>query len=151
MAMVVGEPSLSKLVCVLISSTIYSNMLQQLYSSLFPAFPHSSISLATFAGLNRCGKSCRLRWTNYLRPDIKRGKFSQEEEQTILHLHSILGNKYFPCHIIILNLTHFWVLCAGLIDSSRNYVQVMGLIIVQNSHISEFCVQKFKQWLCKYK
>ena len=45
------------------------------------------------AGLNRCGKSCRLRWTNYLRPDIKRGKFSQEEEQTILHLHSILGNK----------------------------------------------------------
>ena len=45
------------------------------------------------AGLNRCGKSCRLRWTNYLRPDIKRGKFSQEEEQKILHLHSILGNK----------------------------------------------------------
>ncbi|KAG5057360.1 hypothetical protein JHK82_012338 [Glycine max] len=66
-----------------------------------------AISLATFAGLNRCGKSCRLRWTNYLRPDIKRGKFSQEEEQTILNLHSILGNKYFPCHIIILNLTHF--------------------------------------------
>jgi myb proto-oncogene protein len=47
-----------------------------------------------FAGLNRCGKSCRLRWTNYLRPDIKRGKFSQEEEQTILHLHSVLGNKW---------------------------------------------------------
>ncbi|KAL7175931.1 hypothetical protein ACSBR2_029495 [Camellia fascicularis] len=46
------------------------------------------------AGLNRCGKSCRLRWTNYLRPDIKRGKFSQEEEQTILHFHSILGNKW---------------------------------------------------------
>jgi myb proto-oncogene protein len=46
------------------------------------------------AGLNRCGKSCRLRWTNYLRPDIKRGKFSQEEEQTILHLHSVLGNKW---------------------------------------------------------
>lgn len=44
-------------------------------------------------GLNRCGKSCRLRWTNYLRPDIKRGKFSPEEEQTILNLHSILGNK----------------------------------------------------------
>jgi transcription factor MYB, plant len=45
------------------------------------------------AGLNRCGKSCRLRWTNYLRPDIKRGKFSQDEEQTILSLHSVLGNK----------------------------------------------------------
>lgn len=46
------------------------------------------------AGLNRCGKSCRLRWTNYLRPDIKRGMFSEEEERVIINLHSILGNKY---------------------------------------------------------
>ncbi|KAE8669116.1 Transcription factor MYB39 [Hibiscus syriacus] len=51
-------------------------------------------ALPKLAGLNRCGKSCRLRWTNYLRPDIKRGKFSQDEEQTILYLHSILGNKW---------------------------------------------------------
>ncbi|CAL9179933.1 unnamed protein product [Musa hybrid cultivar] len=51
-------------------------------------------ALPKLAGLNRCGKSCRLRWTNYLRPDIKRGKFSPEEEQTILQLHSILGNKW---------------------------------------------------------
>ncbi|XP_030496432.2 transcription factor MYB53 [Cannabis sativa] len=51
-------------------------------------------ALPRLAGLNRCGKSCRLRWTNYLRPDIKRGKFSQEEEETILNLHSILGNKW---------------------------------------------------------
>ncbi|XP_055822210.1 transcription factor MYB53-like [Solanum dulcamara] len=46
------------------------------------------------AGLNRCGKSCRLRWTNYLRPDIKRGGFSEEEEEMIINLHSILGNKW---------------------------------------------------------
>ncbi|MED6224589.1 hypothetical protein PIB30_085541 [Stylosanthes scabra] len=46
------------------------------------------------AGLNRCGKSCRFRWTNYLRPDVKRGKFSQEEEQTIMRLHSTLGNRW---------------------------------------------------------
>lgn len=46
------------------------------------------------AGLQRCGKSCRLRWTNYLRPDIKRGRFSFEEEETIVQLHSILGNKW---------------------------------------------------------
>ncbi|GMH05386.1 hypothetical protein Nepgr_007226 [Nepenthes gracilis] len=46
------------------------------------------------AGLQRCGKSCRLRWTNYLRPDIKRGRFSLEEEDTIIQLHSILGNKW---------------------------------------------------------
>ncbi|XP_077251500.1 transcription factor MYB93-like [Tasmannia lanceolata] len=51
-------------------------------------------ALPKLAGLNRCGKSCRLRWTNYLKPDIKRGKFSTEEEQTILNLHSILGNKW---------------------------------------------------------
>ncbi|KAK4355869.1 hypothetical protein RND71_024840 [Anisodus tanguticus] len=46
------------------------------------------------AGLQRCGKSCRLRWTNYLRPDIKRGRFSFEEEETIIQLHSVLGNKW---------------------------------------------------------
>nr|BAJ96650.1 predicted protein [Hordeum vulgare subsp. vulgare] len=51
-------------------------------------------ALPQLAGLNRCGKSCRLRWTNYLKPDIKRGKFSQEEEQTILQLHTVLGNKW---------------------------------------------------------
>ncbi|KAL5198462.1 hypothetical protein ABZP36_001974 [Zizania latifolia] len=46
------------------------------------------------AGLARCGKSCRLRWTNYLRPDIKRGRFSFEEEEAIIQLHNILGNKW---------------------------------------------------------
>ncbi|XP_011001151.1 PREDICTED: protein ODORANT1 [Populus euphratica] len=46
------------------------------------------------AGLQRCGKSCRLRWTNYLRPDIKRGQFAFEEEETIIQLHSLLGNKW---------------------------------------------------------
>ena len=51
-------------------------------------------ALPKLAGLNRCGKSCRLRWTNYLRPDIKRGKFSEEEERVIVNLHSVLGNKY---------------------------------------------------------
>ncbi|XP_068663671.1 transcription factor MYB30 [Aristolochia californica] len=46
------------------------------------------------AGLLRCGKSCRLRWTNYLRPDIKRGNFSREEEDTIIKLHELLGNRW---------------------------------------------------------
>lgn len=49
---------------------------------------------AVNTGLLRCGKSCRLRWTNYLRPDIKRGRFSFEEEQVIIHLHGILGNRW---------------------------------------------------------
>nr|AGN52054.1 MYB-related transcription factor [Salvia miltiorrhiza]AGN52164.1 MYB-related transcription factor [Salvia miltiorrhiza] len=51
-------------------------------------------NLPHLAGLLRCGKSCRLRWTNYLRPDIKRGPFSPEEENTIIHLHEALGNKW---------------------------------------------------------
>ncbi|KAE9619150.1 hypothetical protein Lal_00047456 [Lupinus albus] len=46
------------------------------------------------AGLLRCGKSCRLRWTNYLRPDIKRGNFTNEEEETIIQLHQMLGNRW---------------------------------------------------------
>ncbi|KAI3973378.1 hypothetical protein MKW92_017827 [Papaver armeniacum] len=46
------------------------------------------------AGLLRCGKSCRLRWTNYLRPDIKRGNFSSQEEETIIMLHEMLGNRW---------------------------------------------------------
>ncbi|XP_075510648.1 transcription factor MYB16-like [Primulina tabacum] len=51
-------------------------------------------ALPTKSGLQRCGKSCRLRWTNYLRPDIKRGKFSLQEEQSIIQLHALLGNRW---------------------------------------------------------
>ncbi|KAK7400900.1 hypothetical protein VNO78_12209 [Psophocarpus tetragonolobus] len=58
-------------------------------------FGHGSWrALPVKAGLQRCGKSCRLRWTNYLRPDIKRGKFSLQEEQTIIQLHALLGNRW---------------------------------------------------------
>ncbi|KAI7724438.1 hypothetical protein M8C21_017281 [Ambrosia artemisiifolia] len=51
-------------------------------------------SLPKAAGLLRCGKSCRLRWINYLRPDLKRGNFSEEEDELIIKLHSLLGNKW---------------------------------------------------------
>nr|WEY18724.1 anthocyanin regulator 4-II [Petunia x hybrida] len=46
------------------------------------------------AGLNRCRKSCRLRWMNYLRPHIKRGDFSPDEVDLILRLHKLLGNRW---------------------------------------------------------
>ncbi|XP_074333018.1 uncharacterized protein LOC141670875 [Apium graveolens] len=46
------------------------------------------------AGLQRCGKSCRLRWINYLRPDLKRGSFTEQEERTIIDVHRILGNRW---------------------------------------------------------
>ncbi|KAG6520438.1 hypothetical protein ZIOFF_017494 [Zingiber officinale] len=51
-------------------------------------------SVPKLAGLQRCGKSCRLRWINYLRPDLKRGMFSAEEEELIVELHAALGNKW---------------------------------------------------------
>ncbi|KAL5728150.1 hypothetical protein ACHQM5_001267 [Ranunculus cassubicifolius] len=46
------------------------------------------------AGLERCGKSCRLRWNNYLRPDLKRGLLTEEEEQLVISLHASLGNRW---------------------------------------------------------
>ncbi|KAJ9682662.1 hypothetical protein PVL29_018561 [Vitis rotundifolia] len=45
------------------------------------------------AGLNRCRKSCRLRWLNYLKPDIKRGKFTADEVDLMMRLHKLLGNR----------------------------------------------------------
>ncbi|XP_074582676.1 transcription factor MYB60-like [Curcuma longa] len=51
-------------------------------------------SVPTNTGLMRCSKSCRLRWTNYLRPGIKRGNFTPREEGLIIHLQSMLGNKW---------------------------------------------------------
>ncbi|KAK4567557.1 hypothetical protein RGQ29_003360 [Quercus rubra] len=51
-------------------------------------------SLPEAAGLLRCGKSCRLRWVNYLRPDLKRGNFGEDEEDLIIKLHALLGNRW---------------------------------------------------------
>ncbi|CAH8353115.1 unnamed protein product [Eruca vesicaria subsp. sativa] len=51
-------------------------------------------SLARVSGLKRSGKSCRLRWMNYLNPSLKRGPMSQEEETIIFHLHDLWGNKW---------------------------------------------------------
>ncbi|KAJ6400753.1 hypothetical protein OIU84_016226 [Salix udensis] len=51
-------------------------------------------SLPKKAGLLRCGKSCRLRWMNYLRPDIKRGNITPDEDDLIIRMHSLLGNRW---------------------------------------------------------
>ncbi|XP_042510449.1 transcription factor MYB90-like [Macadamia integrifolia] len=71
------------------------------------------------AGLNRCRKSCRLRWLNYLRPNIKRGDFALDEVDLIIRLHRLLGNR--------------WTLIAGRIpgrtaNDVKNY---------WNSHLSK--------------
>ncbi|XAR53941.1 hypothetical protein NMG60_11028885 [Bertholletia excelsa] len=51
-------------------------------------------SLPKKAGLLRCGKSCRLRWMNYLRPDIKRGNITPDEDDLIIKMHALLGNRW---------------------------------------------------------
>ncbi|KAK4784821.1 hypothetical protein SAY86_019189 [Trapa natans] len=52
------------------------------------------ISLPQKAGLRRCGKSCRLRWLNYLRPDIKLGGFTEEEDSIICSLYFSIGSRW---------------------------------------------------------
>ncbi|CAL4965781.1 unnamed protein product [Urochloa decumbens] len=52
------------------------------------------ISMPKKAGLKRCGKSCRLRWLNYLRPDIRHGGFTDDEDAVILSLYTQLGSKW---------------------------------------------------------
>ncbi|KAK6145898.1 hypothetical protein DH2020_019767 [Rehmannia glutinosa] len=51
-------------------------------------------NVARLAGLKRNGKSCRLRWVNYLRPDLKRGQITPHEERIILELHAKWGNRW---------------------------------------------------------
>ncbi|KAM1072888.1 hypothetical protein ACFX15_017473 [Malus domestica] len=65
--------------------------------------------------LNRSGKSCRLRWLNYLKPDIKRGNISPEEEDLIIRLQKLLGNRYdIFLHINSVNPRSVkWSLIAG--------------------------------------
>ncbi|KAL3355009.1 hypothetical protein AABB24_019209 [Solanum stoloniferum] len=50
--------------------------------------------LAKVSGLKRTGKSCRLRWVNYLNPDLKHGKMTPQEERLVLELHSKWGNRW---------------------------------------------------------
>ncbi|KNA08480.1 hypothetical protein SOVF_162020 [Spinacia oleracea] len=52
------------------------------------------IALPQKIGLKRCGKSCRLRWLNYLRPNIKHGGFTEEEDNIILSLYISIGSRW---------------------------------------------------------
>ncbi|CAO2171287.1 unnamed protein product [Urochloa humidicola] len=52
------------------------------------------IALPQKAGLKRCGKSCRLRWLNYLRPELRHGGFTDEENSLILSLYGEIGSKW---------------------------------------------------------
>ncbi|XP_006340126.1 transcription factor RAX2-like [Solanum tuberosum] len=91
------------------------------------------IALPQKAGLRRCGKSCRLRWLNYLRPNIKHGDFSDEEDRVICNLYANIGSRW---SIIAAQLP-------GRTDNDiKNYwntklkKKLMGLIIPNNNSSS---------------
>nr|GMD08458.1 myb-related protein Myb4-like [Ipomoea batatas]GMD10967.1 myb-related protein Myb4-like [Ipomoea batatas] len=86
--------------------------------------------LPNLAGLSRCGKSCRLRWVNYLKPGIKRGNFTNNEDQLILNLHKQLGNKWSAIAAMLPGrsdneIKNHWHTClkkfhnVGVIESSK--------------------------------
>ncbi|CAA6661924.1 unnamed protein product [Spirodela intermedia] len=56
--------------------------------------PTPVLSIYLYLWLMRCSKSCRLRWTNYLRPGIRRGNFTPQEEAVIIQLQGLLGNRW---------------------------------------------------------
>jgi hypothetical protein len=78
-------------------------------------------SVPKAAGLLRCGNSCRLRWIYYLRPDIKLGNFTDEEDEIIIRLHSILGNKF-----VIIDLVSFLLAVSYFADRYLVVVQVVS-------------------------
>ncbi|KAL4288813.1 hypothetical protein AHAS_Ahas19G0323700 [Arachis hypogaea] len=97
------------------------------------------------AGLQRNGKSCRLRWINYLRPGLKRGLFSKQEEETILTLHQMLGNNFtneacqsspIPKLLFAEWLTLDHVQCGG--NSANSYDESLALKNGFDSQISSF-------------
>lgn len=59
------------------------------------------------SGLARCGKSCRLRWANHLRPNLKKGAFSPDEERLIVELHAKFGNKWARMATLVCILSYF--------------------------------------------
>ncbi|KAI3451887.1 hypothetical protein Pfo_008552 [Paulownia fortunei] len=61
------------------------------------------IALPQKIGLKRCGKSCRLRWLNYLRPNIKHGGFTEDEDNLICSLYISIGSR----QLVTLKLAHF--------------------------------------------
>ncbi|XP_022973896.1 transcription factor DUO1-like [Cucurbita maxima] len=57
--------------------------------------PRDWSSIRSKGLLQRTGKSCRLRWVNKLRPNLKNGcKFTAEEERIVIELQAQFGNKW---------------------------------------------------------
>ena len=49
--------------------------------------------IASFLPGRDC-KGCRERWTEHVNPDIQKGKWTAEEESTLIHAHRVHGSKW---------------------------------------------------------
>ncbi|KNA05781.1 hypothetical protein SOVF_187250 [Spinacia oleracea] len=105
------------------------------------------IALPQKAGLKRCGKSCRLRWLNYLRPNIKHGDFSDDEDRIICSLYATIGTRW---SIIAAQLP-------GRTDNDiKNYwntklkKKLMGNIITNNNNSPNLNISNHKKSLNYY-
>ena len=99
------------------------------------------------AGLHRCGKSCRLRWINYLRPDLKRGSFTSEEKQTIIDVHRIFGNKYgyIFLEIVLIWFNEFFIIFIRVVFITR-YNSHSFARMLQNNRTHDFKLQVLFFW-----
>ncbi|KAG9154728.1 hypothetical protein Leryth_014233 [Lithospermum erythrorhizon] len=115
-------------------------------------------AVPTTTGLLRCSKSCRLRWANYLRPGIRRGNFTEQEEKMIIHLQALLGNRWAAIASYLLKDTlklgqwekrlqtdvHMAKLAlneALSIDKSNNFDHINNLNNITNINTNNFVVQ----------
>lgn len=99
-------------------------------------------SVQKHSGLFRCGKSCRLRWANHLRPNLKKGAFSPEEERTIVELHAKLGNKWARMAAQVLTLSPLLSLLS--IDTTVSCLRMIAIFDCTLTAVQELCLPRIE-------
>lgn len=107
------------------------------------AFPLTTNHLWVFVvGLNRTGKSCRLRWVNYLHPGLKRGKMTPQEERLVLELHGKWGNRFFWIFgfdfffsFVFVLVFSFYLMCLTIMEFVFTFFFLVGMCMVKSQMV----------------
>jgi len=67
--------------------------------------------------IQRNSKQCRDRWNNHLRPGIRKGKWTNDEERLLRQLHDTFGPKYVQYCTTMRYYTSLFVVVAVVRDS----------------------------------